>query len=96
MNGNNLFLACRFCPTAADALLLAHRGSDSQYVCSAGSSKTDKWFAKHQKCGDGPDKFTVAFERPANWDVSPPADPIAASVRTEIALAQLNGSETEH
>jgi hypothetical protein len=40
-------------------------------------------------CSDGCDHFMLAYNRPRDWDVSTPANPVAGTVRLEIAKAGL-------
>lgn len=88
MPSNLMFLVCEAHPEAKDALLLSERaqGEVHHEPCLR---KVDKWFQTHASCGV--DQFALAYERPRAWDQSPPADPVAASVR--VAIAE---SDTEH
>lgn len=107
---NRLFLVCSAHPQIEDAFCIADRPQygpvqPGQYFCAGNCrcfgckcaeeyrSRMGAFFVKHANCGV--DQFTVAYHRPKAWDVPTPADPVAASVRTVIALDQMDGSETK-
>jgi len=90
MSANRLFLVCTYHPSLDEALCLAERGgNDVQYILAT-LRRGDDWFAKHSKCGRGCDHFQLAYHRPHDWDVAPPAeDTVAGGVRLSLAV---NGS----
>jgi hypothetical protein len=92
MSANRLFLVCQHCPQLEHSLLLADRADgDAQYI-AANMKRADDWYAKHQRCGTGVDNFKLAYHRPQNWDVSPPAqNTVAGGVR----LGLINGGKHE-
>lgn len=89
MSANRIFLVCSHHPQLENALCIAER-ADAQATYEPTSAKrADEWFAKHAGCGN-PDDFQVAYHRPNNWDVSPPAEnTVAGAVRMGI----VNGSK---
>ncbi len=90
MSANRLYLVCSHHPHLEDALLLGERvGNDVGYD-PAKFKNADKWFAKHENCGETKDHFQLAHHRPPNWDVAPPAQDTAAG-GVKIAMA-LNGA----
>lgn len=95
MSANRLFLVCAHHPQIEDSLLLAERANnESAYEGSFFSGRddlrrVDDWFEKHSKCGRTRDHFTLAYHRPHDWDVAPPAEhTVAGGVR----MALVNGS----
>jgi predicted N-acyltransferase len=87
MSANRIFLVCAHCRELESALLLAERADgDAQYT-AANMKRADDWYARHQRCGKGVDHYQLAYHRPIDWDVSPPAPPVAIGVR----LALVNG-----
>lgn len=90
MSANRIFLICSFHPSFDDSLLLAERhGNDAQYL-AASQKRADDWYAKHMRCGRGCDHFKLAYNRPLDWDVPPPAE---GTVAGGVRLAMVNGSE---
>lgn len=94
MSANRIFLVCSHCRELESALLLAERADGEAQYIAASMKRADDWYARHQRCGN-PDDLQLAFHRPLNWDVSPPAPKVAAAVRLEIAKADVNGSGGE-
>ncbi len=85
-------MVCQHHTQAEHALLIAERvDSDTQYI-AAFSKRADDWFAKHQACGRTRDHFRLAFGKPQDWDVSPPAE---ATVAGGVRFALVNGSKPE-
>lgn len=91
MSANRLFLVCSKHPHTMDAIELADRSDgQSHYACTNLVTRgLQKWLAIHRDCGV--DQFTVAYEKPKGWDVSPPAPAVASAVRVALATDQLNG-----
>lgn len=89
MSANRLFLVCSHHPAIEDALCLGERvANDVQYFIP-NMKRADDWFEKHSNCGRGKDHFALAYHRPQDWDVAPPAEhTVAGGVR----LAIVNGS----
>jgi len=88
MSANRLYLVCSHHTNPEDSLLLADRaGNDVPYLL-AKLKRADDWFTKHMACGTGCDHFKLGYNRPQNWDVSPP-DVIGTGVR----LALINGGD---
>jgi hypothetical protein len=89
MSANRIFLVCSHCRELESALLLAERADgDAQYT-AASMKRADDWYARHQRCGPGADHYQLAYQRPLDWDVSPPAPEVAAAVRMALVT---NGS----
>ena len=94
MSANRIFLVCSHHPQLEHALLLcerapAHALHELSFSTHADMKRASTWFEKHSKCGN-PDDFQLAFNRPPNWDVSPPAqNTVAGGVRMGI----INGSK---
>lgn len=89
MSANRIFLVCSHCRELESALLLAERADgDAQYT-AASMKRADDWYARHQRCGKGVDHYQLAYHRPIDWDVSPPAPAVASAVRVVLAT---NGS----
>lgn len=86
MSANRLFLVCAHHPSLDQAFCIGERlGNDVQYV-SPNLKRMDDWYAKHMGCGRGLDHFQLAYHRPHDWDVPPPAeDTVAGGVRLAIA-----------
>lgn len=102
MSANRIFLVCQYCPQPENALLLAERG-EGHLEYEAGARKlADKWFRDHAYCGTVTnsasqmtktvDHFKLAYNRPQDWDVSPPAQNTVAG---GVKLALINGSKHE-
>lgn len=89
MSANRIFLVCQHCQEPEQAMLLAERADGNAQYIAAPSKRADDWYAKHQRCGKGVDNFKLAYGRPQDWDVSPPAQNTAAGA---VRLALLNGS----
>ena len=96
MSANRIFLVCKHCPQLEHALLLAERADgESQYTAASGK-RSDDWYAKHQRCGDGVDHYMIAYHRPLDWDLSPRADAtVAGGVRMALLNGAVNGSGSE-
>lgn len=89
MSSNRLFLVCSHHPNLADAFCIGERtGNDSQYIAPH-MRKLDGWYTKHMGCGRGLDHFQLALNRPADWDVAPPAENTTAGA---VRLALVNGA----
>ncbi len=87
MSANRLFLVCSEHPAIEDAFCLGERATASSVYELTSTKHAGKWLAKHANCGV--DQFALAYHRPKGWDVSPPAEPIAAGVRVAIATSEL-------
>lgn len=85
MSANRIFLVCSHHPSIEDALLLSERmPGNTTHEPPLKFSHQAAWFERHARCGN-PDDFQLAFQRPQNWDVSPPAqDTVAGAVRLGI------------
>jgi hypothetical protein len=90
MSANRIFLVCAHHPAIEEALLIADRPDASGQYCAAMPKRADEWFAKHARCARGCDHFKLAFHRPLDWDVSPPAE---STVAGGVKLALVNGSK---
>lgn len=88
MSANRLFLVCKHCESLENALLLAERADGNSQYTAASAKRADDWYAKHQRCGVGVDNFKLAYHRPVDWDLSPPAQDTSAGA---VRLALLNG-----
>lgn len=57
--------------------------------------RVNQWFKKHAHCGPnrGRDHFQIAYNRPQDWDLSPPAENTTAGA---VKLALVNGSKHEN
>lgn len=93
MSANRIFLVCSHHPKLEEALLLAERPDAAEAYATGLPKRADAWFIKHSLCARGCDHFQLAFQRPPNWDVSPPAEPVANGVR--LALVTGSGEETK-
>lgn len=92
MSANRIFLVCSHCKDPSQALLLAERADGESQYAAASMKRADAWYAKHQRCGLGVDHYQLAYGRPQDWDVSPPAqDTVAGAVR--LGLINGNGSD---
>lgn len=89
MSANRIFLVCQHCPELEHALLLAERSDGTAQYIAVPAKRSDDWYAKHQRCGSGVDNFKLAYHRPQNWDISPPAQNTPAGA---VRLALVNGS----
>lgn len=84
MSANRIFLVCSHHPTLEEALLVSERADAEATHVPPNMKRAQDWFARHAACGN-PDDFQLAFHRPQNWDVSPPAeDTVAGGVRMGI------------
>lgn len=92
MSANRIFLVCAHHPSIEDALLIADRASATAVYAAAMPKAADAWFVKHAKCARGCDHFKLAYHRPQDWDVSPPAENTVAG---GVKLAIVNGSKSE-
>lgn len=63
-------------------------GNDAPYIAPS-LKRLDDWYTKHMACGRGCDHFQLALNRPADWDVPPPAENTTAGA---VRLALVNGS----
>jgi hypothetical protein len=90
MSANRILLVCAYHPSIEEALLLADRPDASGQYSAAMPKRADEWFAKHARCSRGSDHFKLAFHRPLDWDVSPPAEKTVAG---GVKLALVNGSK---
>lgn len=90
MSANRIFLICATHPSIEDALLIADRADACAQYTAALPKRADEWFAKHSGCARGCDHFKLAFHRPLDWDVSPPAENTVAG---GVKLALVNGSK---
>lgn len=95
MSANRLFLVCSHCQRPEEALLIAERPDAAEAYVESVPKRADQWFLKHAMCAPGCDHFQLAYARPHDWDLSPPAqDTVAGGVK----MALVNGShegETE-
>lgn len=89
MSANRIFLVCSHCRELEAAFALAERSDGNAQYSVASMKRADDWFAKHQRCGKGVDHFQIAYHRPLDWDVSPPAQDTPAGA---VRLALVNGS----
>lgn len=92
MSANRLFLTCSFHISAEEMLCLAERPDGNAQYSSSNMKRADEWFAKHMKCGPGSDHFQLAYNRPRDWDLSPPAQ---NTVSGGVKLALVKGGETK-
>lgn len=94
LSANRIFLVCQHCQSPEHALLLAERADGNSQYTAATAKRSDDWYAKHQRCGQGVDNFKLAYHRPQDWDVSPPAqDTPAGAVRMALVDSRaVNGS----
>jgi hypothetical protein len=92
MSANRIFLVCQHCPKLEHSLLLADRADGNAQYIAGNLKRADDWFAKHQRCGTGVDNFKLAYHRPQNWDVSPPAQNTVAG---GVKLGLINGGKHE-
>lgn len=93
MSANRIFLVCSHHPQLENSLCVAERLDASNLFEPANLKHIEDWFERHAKCGN-PDDFQLAYQRPRNWDVSPPAqDSVAGAVRMGILNGPVNGSE---
>jgi hypothetical protein len=90
MSANRIYLVCSQHKSPEHALLIAERADNETQFLAASNKRADAWFAKHQVCARGCDHFQVAYERPCDWDVSPPAE---KSVAGGVRIAMVNGSK---
>lgn len=90
MSANRLYLVCDHHATPEEALLLGERAGNDAGFDAPNLRKADKWFAKHANCGQTKDHFSLAYNRPQNWDVPVPAQDTAAGA-VKVAMA-LNGA----
>lgn len=88
MSANRILLVCSHCRSMEQSLLIAERTDASATFTATNYKRADAWFEKHAKCGN-PDDYQLAFHRPQNWDVSPPAQNTVAG---GVKLALVNGS----
>lgn len=94
MSANRILLCCSYHKSIEDMLCLAERADgDAQYTATS-MKRADDWYARHQRCGPGADHYQLAYQRPLDWDVSPPAPEAAAAVR--MALVTNGGGDSEH
>lgn len=90
MSANRIFLVCSHCREIEASLLLAERADGHAQYIMASTKRADDWFARHQRCGRGVDHYEMAYNRPLDWDVSPPAE---GTVAGGVKLAIVNGGE---
>lgn len=83
MSANRIFLVCTHHPEEQHALVLGSRLANG-YHRAPRPVQIEEWFDLHKHCGGNADHFTIAFQKPKNWDISPPAPPIAAHVRLAL------------
>lgn len=74
MSANRIYLVCSHHQSPEDAMLLGERGASDVGYEAAKLKTFDKWLEKHANCGRDKDHFKLAYGRPQNWDVSPPAE----------------------
>ena len=86
VSANRIFLVCSHCRELGSGLLLAERADGNAQYTAASAKRADDWYARHQRCGPGVDHFQLAYHRPIDWDVSPPAPATAAGVRMALAM----------
>ena len=89
MSANRLFLVCSHHPNLADALCVGERANNEGQYTAPSLKRMDDWYAKHMGCGKGCDHFQLAYNRPQDWDIPKTADPVAGTVRLELAKASL-------
>lgn len=88
MSANRIFLVCSHHKSLNDAMLLCERVDASATYEPPNLKRLSEWLQTHSKCGN-PDDFQLAFHRPQNWDVSPPAiDSVPGAVKLAIALGE--------
>lgn len=92
MSANRIFLVCQHCKDPSQALLLAERADGESQYTAASNKRADEWYGKHQRCGTGVDHYVLALQRPADWDLSPPAQDTPAGA---VRLALINGSKPQ-
>lgn len=92
MSANRIFLVCSHHKSFDQALLVSERtDAETQYTFAV-PKRADEWFAKHQACGRGCDHFQIAYMRPMDWDVSPPAEETVAG---GVRLALIDGGSEQ-
>jgi hypothetical protein len=89
MSANRLFLVCSHHPAIEDSLCLGERGGNDVQYLTPNLKRADDWFMRHAECGRGRDHFQLAYHRPVDWDVAPPAE---RTVAGGVRLALVNGS----
>lgn len=89
MSANRLFLVCSHHPKLDESICIGERGGNDVQYMSPNLKRLDDWYAKHMACGRGCDHFQLALNRPADWDVAPPAEDTAAGA---VRLALVNRS----
>lgn len=87
MSANRIYLVCEQHQGPEDALLIAERGGCEVPYDAANFRNADRWFNKHADCGRGKDHFKLAYGRPLDWDIAPPAEAtVAGGVKVAMAL----------
>lgn len=87
MSANRLYLVCSHHTNPEDALLLGERESPVAAYDPAKFKNAEAWFQRHADCGRSRDHFQLAYGRPQNWDVSPPAEEsVAGGVKVAMAM----------
>lgn len=84
MSENRLYLTCTS-PPEESAIMLGKR-LQSAYGRAPSNHELNKWFDEHATCPGAPDAFKLAYAKPQNWDVDPPADP-TKNVGAAVKLA---------
>lgn len=88
---NTMWLVCAHHPDRTEAIQLGRRVSDG-FARAPHAAKLDEFFEQHKLCGGGHDHFTVAFDRPKDWDLPTPA-PVADAVHA--ALRDMPGASND-
>lgn len=82
MSGNVMWLVCAHHPDRTEAIQLGRRTIDA-FNRAPHAARLEEFFERHKYCGGGHDHFTIAYDRPKDWDLPKPA-PLADAVHAVL------------
>ncbi len=89
MSANRPYLVCSHHPNPDDALCMTERRGTGEFYIDVAMDVADRWFKKHELCGQNREHLQVAYLPPQDWGCASAAESTPAGA---VRLALVNGS----